>query len=57
MFKKFIMAAEKCLYAYDYVDLKDREYVKKHAKVCFKNSLFLDFLFCINNNNFGGKTN
>ncbi|XP_038056428.1 uncharacterized protein LOC119728311 [Patiria miniata] len=25
------MAAEKCLYAYDYVDLKDREYVKKHA--------------------------
>ncbi|XP_071799421.1 uncharacterized protein [Asterias amurensis] len=26
------MAAEKCLYAYDYVDLKDREYVKKHAK-------------------------
>ncbi|XP_022109855.1 uncharacterized protein LOC110989631 [Acanthaster planci] len=26
------MEAEKCLYAYDYVDLKDREYVKKHAK-------------------------
>ena len=27
------MATEKCLYAYDYVDLKDREYVKKHTKV------------------------